>query len=54
VRKRIKDGEDGSDDSSMPRQMPAQPVIRDPSLARGGGSDPGAGDIEALPRVISD
>jgi len=34
VRKRIKDGEDGSDDSSTPRPLPAQPVIRDPSLAR--------------------
>ena len=34
VRKRVKDGEDGSDDALSPRVVPAQPVIQDPSLAR--------------------
>jgi len=34
VRKRIKDGEDEGDDPLTPRTAPAQPVIRDPSLAR--------------------
>jgi len=34
VRKRIKDGEDSGDDPLTPRVAPAQPVIRDPSLAR--------------------
>ena len=32
VRKRVKDGEE--DDSDTPRTLPAQPVIRDPALAR--------------------
>jgi hypothetical protein len=32
VRKRVKDGEE--DDSATPRVAPAQPVIRDPALAR--------------------
>jgi hypothetical protein len=34
VRKRIKDGEDDSDATNTPRAEPAQPVIRDPVLAR--------------------
>lgn len=34
VRKRIKDGEDESDATNSPRVEPAQPVIRDPLLAR--------------------
>jgi hypothetical protein len=32
VRQRVKDGEE--DDSATPRTAPAQPVIRDPALAR--------------------
>jgi hypothetical protein len=34
VRRRIKDGEDESEDLSSPRPAPAQPTIRDPALAR--------------------
>jgi hypothetical protein len=34
VRKRIKDGEDETDASNSPRAEPAQPVLRDPVLAR--------------------
>ena len=34
VRKRIKDGEDDSDATNTPRVQPAQPIIRDPVLAR--------------------
>jgi hypothetical protein len=34
VRKSIKDGEDEGDEPLTPRVAPAQPVIRDPSLAR--------------------
>ncbi len=34
VRRRMKDGEDGEKTIAMPRPVPAQPVIRDPALAR--------------------
>ena len=34
VRRKIKDGEDESDDTTTPRPGPAQPVVRDPVLAR--------------------
>jgi hypothetical protein len=34
VRRRVKDGEDDSDATNSPRPEPAQPVIRDPALAR--------------------
>lgn len=34
VRRRIKDGEDASEDLSSARPAPAQPVVRDPALAR--------------------
>lgn len=34
VQRRIKDGEDEGDEPLSPRVMPAQPVIRDPALAR--------------------
>ena len=34
VRKRVKDGEDASDATNSPRAEPAQPVLRDPVLAR--------------------
>jgi len=34
VRKRVKDGEDASDATNSPRAEPAQPILRDPVLAR--------------------
>ena len=34
VRRRIKDGEDASEDLSSARPAPAQPIVRDPALAR--------------------
>ena len=34
VRRKIKDGEDESDDTTTPRPGPAQPVVRDPVLVR--------------------
>ena len=34
VRRKIKDGEDESDGTTTPRPGPAQPVVRDPVLAR--------------------
>ena len=34
VRRRIKDGEDASEDLSSARPAPAQPVVRDPALVR--------------------
>jgi hypothetical protein len=34
VHRKIKDGEDASDEMLSPRPAPPQPVIRDPALAR--------------------